>query len=98
MLAFIDGNRHKVWNGSKGDRVVLIADFIRPDAKESKWVICGKIWASLILSGLIVKWPIIKCTPLFWGEKILAGIGFTIICGIKIQRFFNFEVPLISRN
>ena len=98
VLAFIDGNRHKVWNHSGAERVVLMVDFIRPEITESKWSICGKIWASVIIAGLIVRWGFLKRTPFFIAEFILAAFGFAIMCGIRLQRALHFEVPFISRN
>lgn len=98
ILAFIDANRHKVWNNSQGDRVILLADFIRPGVKSSKWMICGRTWSSLIMSGLIVRWNFLKQTPFFIAEAFNILLAFGFIAIIWLQRTFRFELPYVSRN
>jgi aspartyl/asparaginyl beta-hydroxylase (cupin superfamily) len=96
-LVFIDGNRHKVWNHSPHDRVILMVDFIRPDVKSNKWVVCGRIWASLIMTMFIVRWDWLKKTPFFIAKLINIILGYCIISVVWMQRVFNFELPVISR-
>jgi aspartyl/asparaginyl beta-hydroxylase (cupin superfamily) len=97
-LAFIDGNRHKVWNNCDHDRIILMVDFIKPQLINNKWMICGRVWASLLMTSFIVRWGILKKTPFFIAEAINISLGLIIISVIRLQRAFNFELPFISRN
>lgn len=98
VLTFIDANRHKVWNHTSEDRVILLADFIRPGIKTNKWIICGRVWSSIILSGMIVRWSFLKKTPFVLAQVINILLALPFIFMIWLQRKLHFEIPFLSRN
>jgi hypothetical protein len=75
-----------------------MADLIKPELMDDKWMICGRAWASVIMSGFIIRWSWLKKIPFPVGELINIVLGFLIISVIKIQRALHFEIPYISRN
>ncbi len=98
LLAFIDANRHKVWNHTSADRVILMVDFMRPDIQRNKWIVCGRGWASAIMNAFVIKFPRLKKTPFALAVWINKLLGMLILSGILLQRNLKFEVPFISRN
>lgn len=60
LLIFTDANKHKAWNYTDENRVILLFDIIKKEYLKRKFMITIRVRAFLVLQFLIEKYPRIK--------------------------------------
>lgn len=60
---FCDAHKHRAWNNSEQDRIVLIVDIIHPIFKEQFNDVCNNVRSALELQRVEGRFPIVKKLP-----------------------------------
>lgn len=91
---FCDAHRHKAWNHSEEDRLILLMDVIRPEFMPDRRKVCSIIITSFIFQLLIIKAPILQ-RRVVDNSRVILGV-FAPIVSLLIP-VYNMASYLVSR-
>ena len=88
VLSFCVVNRHKAWNHTNSDRVILMIDFVKPEYLNIKKEIWGKVLAAELMKWISNKILITKKLPKWTVLIIHSFLGKLIQIYTWLRRFY----------
>lgn len=90
LLSFINVQKHNVWNKSPQRRYVLMIDSVPNILQHRTMEICSKGLGSQTFNYLWMLFPVLKHTPAFVHNLIVAAATITWRIYLPVQRRFKF--------